>query len=183
MTQSLCPCGIQARLSSALRAGVQGRRRPLMKPFSILALYFSAPSHSPGSSGRARESPRLPMSQRFWTRERFASYSRSVFEVGKVYRRRSLQEEHGGQRQGGIVTPAGRPVILLIAGEGGREPRVRRRLGQRWDVPVLRRGPAWLVLRPNRVRRLPVAASESRSSASATRSLRPSAKHRTAVAQ
>ena len=44
-----------------------------------------------------------------------------MFEVGNVYRRSVLQDEHGGQRQGGIVTPAGRPFIFLITGEGGEE--------------------------------------------------------------
>lgn len=44
-----------------------------------------------------------------------------MFEVGKVYRRRDLHQEFGGQRQGGIVTPAGRPFIFLITGEGGED--------------------------------------------------------------
>src|SRR4051794_25908067 len=44
-----------------------------------------------------------------------------MFEVGKVYRRRDLHEEFGGQRQGGIVTPAGRPFIFLVTGEGGED--------------------------------------------------------------
>ena len=42
-----------------------------------------------------------------------------MFEVGKTYRRRDLHETYGGQRQGGIVTPAGQPFIFLITGEGG----------------------------------------------------------------
>ena len=44
-----------------------------------------------------------------------------MFELGKVYRRRDLHDEFGGQRQGGIVTPAGRPFIFLITGEGGED--------------------------------------------------------------
>jgi hypothetical protein len=28
-----------------------------------------------------------------------------MFELGKVYRRKDLHEEFGGQEQGGIVTP------------------------------------------------------------------------------
>jgi 5-methylcytosine-specific restriction enzyme A len=44
-----------------------------------------------------------------------------VFEVGRVYRRRDLHERFGGQRQGGIVTPAGEPFIFVITGEGGEE--------------------------------------------------------------
>jgi 5-methylcytosine-specific restriction protein A len=42
-----------------------------------------------------------------------------VFELGKVYRRRGLHEQYGGQQQGGIVTPAAHPLIFLITGEGG----------------------------------------------------------------
>jgi 5-methylcytosine-specific restriction enzyme A len=42
-----------------------------------------------------------------------------MFELGKVYRRRDLHEEYGGQQQGGIVTPTSTPVILLITGDAG----------------------------------------------------------------
>jgi 5-methylcytosine-specific restriction protein A len=42
-----------------------------------------------------------------------------VFELGKVYRRRDLHKEFRGQEQGGIVTPAGQPLIFLITGEAG----------------------------------------------------------------
>ncbi len=42
-----------------------------------------------------------------------------MFELGKVYRRRDLHGELGGQRQGGIVTPVSTPIILLITGEAG----------------------------------------------------------------
>ena len=42
-----------------------------------------------------------------------------MFELGKVYRRRDLHGEFGGQQQGGIVTPTSTPIILLITGEAG----------------------------------------------------------------
>ncbi|HMD56388.1 MAG TPA: hypothetical protein VKG82_02835 [Solirubrobacteraceae bacterium] len=44
-----------------------------------------------------------------------------MFELGKVYRRRDLHAEFGGQAQGGIVTPADHSLIFLITGEGGHE--------------------------------------------------------------
>jgi len=37
-----------------------------------------------------------------------------------MYRRRELHEKFGGQRQGGISTPAKAPFILLITGESGK---------------------------------------------------------------
>jgi 5-methylcytosine-specific restriction protein A len=40
------------------------------------------------------------------------------FEIGRLYRRRTLHEEYGGQRQGGISTPSGRPYLLLFTGAG-----------------------------------------------------------------
>jgi 5-methylcytosine-specific restriction protein A len=43
-----------------------------------------------------------------------------MFEVDRVYHRRTLQEEIGGQRYGGIATPAQRPIVVLISGEDGR---------------------------------------------------------------
>jgi 5-methylcytosine-specific restriction protein A len=42
-----------------------------------------------------------------------------VFELGKVYRRRDLHDQFGGQRQGGIVTPTSEPLIFLITGDAG----------------------------------------------------------------
>lgn len=45
----------------------------------------------------------------------------SRFVVGKIYRRRSLHEEYGGQQQGGISTPSGHPVIFLFTGESGQQ--------------------------------------------------------------
>jgi 5-methylcytosine-specific restriction protein A len=44
-----------------------------------------------------------------------------VFEKDRVYRRRDLHELHGGQRQGGISTPAGQPFILLFTGSSGEQ--------------------------------------------------------------
>src|SRR5262245_36568443 len=41
-----------------------------------------------------------------------------TFEIGRLYRRRALHEEYGGQRQGGISTPGGRPYLLLFTGTG-----------------------------------------------------------------
>ena len=48
-------------------------------------------------------------------RSRLAACSSS----GRFYRRRDLHDEFGGQQQGGIVTPASTPIILLITGEAG----------------------------------------------------------------
>ena len=42
-----------------------------------------------------------------------------LFELGKVYRRRDLHDQFGGQRQGGIVTPTSEPLIFLITGDAG----------------------------------------------------------------
>lgn len=39
--------------------------------------------------------------------------------VGEVYRRTVIHDQFGGQRQGGISTPAGEPVILLFTGSSG----------------------------------------------------------------
>lgn len=44
-----------------------------------------------------------------------------VFSPGQMYRRRELHEKFGGQRQGGISTPAKAPFILLITGESGKQ--------------------------------------------------------------
>ncbi len=43
------------------------------------------------------------------------------FEVGRRYRRSGLHAEYGGQRQGGISTPRGQPLIFLITGKTGLE--------------------------------------------------------------
>ncbi len=46
--------------------------------------------------------------------------SRSPFEPGRVYNRREdLHGHYGGQRQGGISTPADYPIIFLISTEAG----------------------------------------------------------------
>lgn len=44
-----------------------------------------------------------------------------VFSPGRVYRRRDLHAKFGGQRQGGISTPAKAPFILLITGDSGKQ--------------------------------------------------------------
>lgn len=44
-----------------------------------------------------------------------------AFIVGESYRRSSLHQAYGGQRQGGISTPQAHPVILLFTGESGRQ--------------------------------------------------------------
>lgn len=44
-----------------------------------------------------------------------------MFERGRVYVRRELHNQFGGQDQGGISTPAGSPIILLFTGEAGRQ--------------------------------------------------------------
>ena len=42
----------------------------------------------------------------------------SPFEVGRRYKCATLHAEHGGQRQGGISTPAGTPFLMLFTGRG-----------------------------------------------------------------
>jgi 5-methylcytosine-specific restriction enzyme A len=44
-----------------------------------------------------------------------------VFEPARVYRRQDLHESYGGQRQGGISTPAGFPLIFLFTGASGEQ--------------------------------------------------------------
>jgi 5-methylcytosine-specific restriction protein A len=44
-----------------------------------------------------------------------------VFSPGRVYRRRDLHAKFGGQRQGGISTPAKAPFIFLITGDSGKQ--------------------------------------------------------------
>ncbi len=41
-----------------------------------------------------------------------------MFERERVYRRRDLHARYGGQQQGGIATPSGRPYIFLFTGTG-----------------------------------------------------------------
>jgi hypothetical protein len=42
-----------------------------------------------------------------------------MFVPGQIYRRRDLHNQFGGQRQGGISTPAKAPFVMLITGESG----------------------------------------------------------------
>jgi hypothetical protein len=44
-----------------------------------------------------------------------------VFSPGRVYRRCDLHAKFGGQRQGGISTPAKAPFIFLITGDSGKQ--------------------------------------------------------------
>jgi hypothetical protein len=42
------------------------------------------------------------------------------FESGRVYNRRSdIHARFGGQQQGGIITPADHPLVIIITGEEG----------------------------------------------------------------
>jgi 5-methylcytosine-specific restriction protein A len=44
------------------------------------------------------------------------------FEIGRVYNRRAdIHARFGGQQQGGIITPAQHPLVLIITGEEGLE--------------------------------------------------------------
>lgn len=42
-----------------------------------------------------------------------------VFDVGQIYKRTEIHNEYGGQRQGGISTPAKLPYIFLFTGGSG----------------------------------------------------------------
>lgn len=44
-----------------------------------------------------------------------------MFVPSQNYRRRDLHAQFGGQRQGGISTPANHPLILLFTGKGGEQ--------------------------------------------------------------
>ncbi len=44
-----------------------------------------------------------------------------MFVVGEIYRRRDLHELFGGQRQGGVSTPAGQSFIMLFTGDQGEQ--------------------------------------------------------------
>ena len=44
-----------------------------------------------------------------------------MFVQGRTYRRRDLHKTHGGQRQGGISTPAGQSFILIFIGDIGEQ--------------------------------------------------------------
>lgn len=41
-----------------------------------------------------------------------------MFQIGQIYKRSDIHTKHGGQQQGGISTPKGRPYILLFTGSG-----------------------------------------------------------------
>ena len=44
------------------------------------------------------------------------------FEIGRTYNRRAdIHTRFGGQQQGGIITPAEHPVVIIITGEAGLE--------------------------------------------------------------
>lgn len=45
----------------------------------------------------------------------------SLFVPGQIYRRRDLHSRLGGQRQGGISTPAGHNLVLLFTGSTGQQ--------------------------------------------------------------
>lgn len=45
----------------------------------------------------------------------------TTFVPGQLYRRTELHNQYGGQRQGGISTPAKAPFVMLITGESGKQ--------------------------------------------------------------
>ena len=46
----------------------------------------------------------------------------SGFEIGRVYNRRiDIHGQFGGQQQGGIITPAQHPIVIIVTGEEGLE--------------------------------------------------------------
>jgi 5-methylcytosine-specific restriction protein A len=45
----------------------------------------------------------------------------STFIIGKTYRRQSIQDQLGGQRQGGISNPQANPIVLLFTGATGKQ--------------------------------------------------------------
>jgi 5-methylcytosine-specific restriction protein A len=56
-----------------------------------------------------------------------------LFVPGRKYRRRDIHAKYGGQRQGGISTPAGFPFVLLFTGESGNKYGYK----DRWESPEL----------------------------------------------
>jgi 5-methylcytosine-specific restriction protein A len=44
-----------------------------------------------------------------------------MFDQRRIYRRRDLHDQFGGQRQGGISTPRQHPLIFLFTGESGEQ--------------------------------------------------------------
>jgi 5-methylcytosine-specific restriction enzyme A len=43
-----------------------------------------------------------------------------MFQPDEQYKRTSLHAQYGGQRQGGISTPAGKPYLMLFTGKGDK---------------------------------------------------------------
>jgi hypothetical protein len=43
------------------------------------------------------------------------------FKVGSLYKRKDIHDIYGGQRQGGISTPANYPFIFLFSSERGKD--------------------------------------------------------------
>ena len=56
----------------------------------------------------------------------------SLFNVGEIYKRTEIHDKYGGQRQGGISTPAKYPLILLFTGGTGE----RYGYKDKWDGDV-----------------------------------------------
>ncbi|MEX0372110.1 HNH endonuclease [Spiribacter roseus] len=54
------------------------------------------------------------------------------FIEGQVYKRRDIHDRYGGQRQGGISTPSGHPMIFLFTGQSG----TRHGYGDGWSDGV-----------------------------------------------
>jgi 5-methylcytosine-specific restriction protein A len=44
-----------------------------------------------------------------------------MFVQGQVYRRKALHDDYGGQRQGGISTPAQHPLVFIFSGDSGQQ--------------------------------------------------------------
>jgi len=44
-----------------------------------------------------------------------------MFEKGQIYVRKDLHDQYGGQVQGGISTPSRYPIILIFAGQQGKQ--------------------------------------------------------------
>jgi 5-methylcytosine-specific restriction enzyme A len=42
-----------------------------------------------------------------------------MFQVSQEYRRQEIHDQIGGQRQGGISTPAKHAIVLLFTGSSG----------------------------------------------------------------
>lgn len=54
------------------------------------------------------------------------------FIEGQVYKRRDIHDRYGGQRQGGISTPSGHPLMFLFTGQSG----TRHGYGDGWSDGV-----------------------------------------------